>query len=73
MVKIADLKGNDHPSGLDAMRKFVHKRLAAAGVNDSDAFDSGESLDYLCRMSGGHLRNLLILIRGAARHPGRCR
>jgi hypothetical protein len=65
MVKIASLDGKDDPLGMEAMRKIVRKRLSAAGVEESAAFDSDETLDYLCRMSGGHIRNLLILMRDA--------
>lgn len=69
MVKIADRSGKD-ADGLKVMRDLVDKRLAAAGINRAAAFDTDETLDYLCRKSGGHMRNLLILLRAACTDAG---
>lgn len=65
MVKVINPDGKDYPAGMEGMRTIVERRLDAAGVKKSDAFAPPESLDYLCRASGGHPRNLLILIRSA--------
>jgi hypothetical protein len=65
MVKVIDQKGTDSPQGIETMKQIVRKRLAAASVAEADAFDSPDTLDYLCRMSGGHPRNVLILVRSA--------
>lgn len=70
MVKIAGPDCTDHLAGMDAMREMVRRRFAAAEVECSTAFDSSETLDYLCRMSGGHVRNLLILLRQACTASG---
>lgn len=80
MVKIVQSNGtDDDPAGMDAMRAIVQRRLAAAQVPEDTAFDTGDALDYVCRMSGGHVRNLLILIRTGlyccrrtAAHTSRC-
>jgi hypothetical protein len=34
-------------------------------VKESTAFDSPDTLDYLCQTSGGHVRHLLLLICSA--------
>jgi AAA ATPase domain len=65
MVKVITPDNKDCEPGMDAMRKIVEKRLTAAGVEADKAFDKPETLTYLCRASGGHPRNLLILIRSA--------
>ena len=65
MVKVINRDGSDYPTGIEAVREVVRKRLEAANVVEGDVFDSPETLDYLCRMSGGHVRNLLILLRSA--------
>jgi AAA ATPase domain len=71
MVKVIEPKDRkDSPAGMEAMREVVGKRLKAAEVAPERAFDSPDTLDYLCRMSGGHIRNLLILIRSACTVAG---
>ncbi len=72
MVKVANRdNNNDNPAGMKALREIVLKRLIAANVTQwTNAFDSTDTRDYLCRMSGGHLRNLLILIRSACTVAG---
>src|SRR5262245_27123675 len=59
----------DDRAGMNAMREMVRKRLAAVNVAENTAF-SADTLDYLCRMSGGHVRNLLILLRSACTAAG---
>jgi hypothetical protein len=65
MVKVINQDGSDDRVGIDAVRDMVRKRLEAADVTEGEAFDSHDTLDHLCRMSGGHVRNLLILLRYA--------
>ena len=65
MVKVLNRERQDNPAGLAAMEDIIRARLKAAAVAEDAAFDSSETLDYLCRMSGGHTRNLLILLRSA--------
>src|SRR5262249_2367212 len=70
MVRVVQSNDMDDSAGMDAMRAIVQRRLAAAQVPAGVAFDTGDTLDYLCRMSGGHVRNLLILIRTACTAAG---
>lgn len=65
MVKVMTRDHKDNPAGMEAMRAMVRQRLTAAGVDASAAFDTSKTLDYICHMSGGHARNLLILLRSA--------
>jgi len=69
MAKVVDRKGKD-ALGMEVLRQIVDKRLLAAKTRRDQAFDSPTTLDYLCRMSSGHLRNLLILLRSASTAAG---
>jgi hypothetical protein len=65
MVKVGEPGGADCAAGMDAMRAMVRSRLRVANVTETAAFDAPGTLDYLCRMSGGHTRNLLVLLCSA--------
>jgi hypothetical protein len=70
MVKVVQRNGRDDPAGMSAVRTIVRKRLEAAHATEGMAFDSADTLNYLCQMSGGHARNLLILIRSTCTGAG---
>lgn len=82
MVEVLNRERQDNPAGLNAMRDIVRARLTDAVVTEAAAFDSPETLDYLCRMSGGHCPEpahspalCLRLFGHASTHahcPGRC-
>ncbi|HEY9641173.1 MAG TPA: ATP-binding protein [Coleofasciculaceae cyanobacterium] len=68
MVPVQSSDGSDHQQGMALLRQMV---LARAFPEMSEAqrleritevFDSAETLDRLCRASGGHARNLLVLL-----------
>lgn len=60
MVKVHEPDGADSPGALDAMVGAVARRI------DLDAvFSDPADVRALCRMSGGHLRDLMILLRSA--------
>ena len=65
MVRVITRQGEDDEAGLEAMREMVRKRLHEAGATQDEAFDTNDTLDYLCRMSGGHARSLFQLLRSA--------
>lgn len=71
MVKVINVDGTDSLAGMNAMCDIVRRRLAGANVEEQEAFDSTDTLKYLCRMSGGHIRNLLILIRSSCTTAGK--
>ncbi|MEM1115640.1 MAG: P-loop NTPase fold protein [Bacteroidota bacterium] len=60
MVKVHDQEGNDSSDALDAMVDAVSLRIDIDSV-----FENSEDVRSLCRMSGGHLRDLMRLIRQA--------
>jgi hypothetical protein len=70
MVKVIERDGSDNLQGLAVMRQVVLSRLEKATITEQQAFDDADTLNYLCRMSGGHLRNLLILVRSTCLSAG---
>ena len=68
MVRVRNRDGSDHEPGLALMRQMVLVRAfpqlsAEARLEQvSTVFDTPGSLDHLCRISGGHMRDLLRLL-----------
>ena len=68
MVRTQNRDGTPCTEGLEALRQMVlarafptlspEQRLAQVG----EIFDRLETLDHLCQASGGHVRNLLVLV-----------
>jgi hypothetical protein len=68
MVPVQHRDGSECAKGLDLLRQMVLTRafpeLSAEGrlSRVTEVFDSADSLDRLCRTSGGHVRDLLRLL-----------
>jgi hypothetical protein len=54
----------DQP-GFSVMEDVVKKRLSSVGIDTSHVFDP-QALEYLIRMSGGVMRDMVSLVRQAA-------
>lgn len=73
MVPVEDRDGTPNPEGLALLRQMVLIRaFPDLNVNQrmdhiEEVFDSIDSLDRLCRVSGGHMRNLIRLLDGCLR------
>ncbi|TAG94405.1 MAG: ATP-binding protein [Oscillatoriales cyanobacterium] len=74
MVPVQIRSGEDHTEGMALLRQLV---LARAFPNVpplqrldliTKVFDAPETLDRLCRISGGHVRNLLMLLYSCLQH-----
>lgn len=69
MVMVRDQQGNIYEPGLAVLRELIGKRVyATEGIDPTlmlvgDIFDEAVTLDNLCLMSGGHLRNLMLMMR----------
>jgi hypothetical protein len=68
MVPVQQRDGSDYEPGMNLLRKMVLAR-AFPEVDDNQRldfitqlFESPDTLDRLCRVSGGHVRNLLGLL-----------
>lgn len=68
MVKVKNRDQSDCVEGMDLLRQMVLARAFPNSTREErldkahEAFASPEVLDRLCRMSGGHVRNLLVLL-----------
>lgn len=68
MVPVHLRNGQDCQAGLDLLRQMILARAFPDWVPEQrlewvgDLFDDAATLDRLCRISGGHARNLLMLI-----------
>lgn len=71
MVMVRHQDGNVCESGLEAMRDLVRQRVFDDnGLADTvqlvgAVFDTQETLDQMCLMSGGHMRNLMQMAQEA--------
>ncbi|NEO88622.1 MAG: AAA family ATPase [Spirulina sp. SIO3F2] len=77
MVPVRCKDGSVHEAGLAKLREMILVRGLAAGET-SDAvtlmaqlFDHPDTLDHICFMSGGHVRNLLRLMQSCLRKSNR--
>jgi hypothetical protein len=68
MVPIRQRDGKEFQEGMDLLRRMVMVRAFPNDILEkqleltSVVFDTPETLDRLCRVSGGHVRNLLGLL-----------
>ncbi|MBD1873734.1 AAA family ATPase [Nodosilinea sp. FACHB-131] len=73
MVRTQNRDGSACEPGLDALRQMILARAFPEVPADQrldqlgQIFDSTETLDRLCLASGGHVRNLLVLINNCLR------
>lgn len=73
MVMVRRPDGSVYGPGLAAMKEVIRARVyGTAGVNRDwslaeKVFESQEVLDNLCLMSGGHLRNLMLMMQEATK------
>ena len=77
LLMVRDQEGSVCEPGLAAMRELVRQRVFNDnGLDDSanlvrDVFDTQETLDQLCLMSGGHMRNLMQMAQEAIKQSDR--
>ena len=64
MVKVGEKNGDPCEKGLELMCEALSRRFEITGVQE-DVFDSDDTFKHICRMSGGHVRNLLIYFRSS--------
>ncbi|MEC4892144.1 MAG: ATP-binding protein [Oscillatoria sp. PMC 1051.18] len=70
MVKVKDKENNLYQPGIEKFRELIEKRIGgvAAAKNlalDTEIFDSEETRVKLSKMSGGHVREMMLLIQTA--------
>ncbi|WP_427157524.1 P-loop NTPase fold protein [Aliinostoc sp. HNIBRCY26] len=68
MVLVRQRDGSDYDPGMSLLRQLVLARAFPEFPSEqretfiTELFDASETLDRLCRVSGGHIRNLLGLL-----------
>lgn len=53
-------------SGMQKMREIILARCRFAGVDINEVFDDPSTADFLCEMTGGHPRHLMMFLQAAA-------
>ncbi len=68
MIMIRNRDRTINPDGMESIKTIIRKRIESFLLNkklETDIFESAEVLDRLCLMSGGHVRNIMLLMKTA--------
>ena len=68
MIMVQQPDGSPYQPGLDKLKEIISKRIKKidSSLNlETDIFDNPDTLEKLCLMSGGHVRQLMQLIQEA--------
>lgn len=68
MVMVRTKEGDIYQPGIDKIKEVIERRVRQFTPTlslEQEIFDSPETLEQLCLMSGGHVRNLLLLTQDA--------
>jgi hypothetical protein len=65
MLKVRARDGSDYPTGIGYLRDILASRM------DLDLLFTADAIDGLCRNSGGHPRDLMLLVRYACNYAPR--
>ena len=68
MIRVYDVDNNPYDPGIKKIQEIISKRIEEFAPDknlESDIFESEELLDNLCLMTGGHVRNLMLLMDSA--------
>ncbi len=68
MVMVRTPSGDIYEPGLNKIKEVISKRVSQFAPDlslDTEIFDSLQTVQQLCLMSGGHVRNLLLLTQDA--------
>jgi len=73
MIMTHTRRNDDYAEGIDKLQQIIRMRIdaieAAQGMAlETEVFDSVDTLNQLCLMSGGHVRNLVLLVQTAIKY-----
>ncbi|ELS05602.1 hypothetical protein Xen7305DRAFT_00053500 [Xenococcus sp. PCC 7305] len=71
MIMVQQPDGNSYQSGLDKLKEIISQRIKTIDPNlglETDIFEDQVTLEKLCMMSGGHVRQLMQLIQESINH-----
>jgi hypothetical protein len=68
MIMVKTHKGETYQPGVNKVKEVIKKRVREIAPElslENEIFDSPQTLERLCLLSGGHVRNLLLLTQDA--------
>ncbi len=68
MIMVRTQEGDIYEPGINKMKEIITERVKEYAPNfslETEIFDNPETVEGLCLMSGGHVRNLMLLIQSA--------
>ena len=67
MIMVRDIQGDIYQPGVEKIKEIICRRVRQFTdlPLETEIFDSGDTLEKLALMSGGHVRNLLLLMQDA--------
>jgi len=70
MIMVQTPENESYQNGINKVMEVLQKRLSSidASLSVVDIFEQREALEQLCLMSGGHVRNLLLLMKEAIKY-----
>jgi hypothetical protein len=70
MIMVQTPENESYQNGINKVMEVLQKRLSSidASLSVVDMFEQREALEQLCLMSGGHVRNLLLLMKEAIKY-----
>ena len=75
MIMVQNSDGTVNDAGVEKLTEIITKRVAKTSLDSetltTEIFESAEVLQRLCLMSGGHVRNLLMLMQAAINRMNR--
>ena len=67
MIPCTNREGEKQPEGLQMLREAIERRCRVSGADILTVFDTEETIQRLCEMSGGYIRRLMGLCQIAVR------
>lgn len=70
MIMVQTPENESYQKGINKVMEVLQKRLSSidGSLSIVDMFEQREALEQLCLMSGGHVRNLLLLMKEAIKY-----
>ncbi|BDI18331.1 hypothetical protein ANSO36C_41330 [Nostoc cf. commune SO-36] len=73
MIMVQTPENKSYQRGINKVQELLQKRVSQIDPNLSirNMFEQPEALQQLCLMSGGHVRNLLLLMKEAIKYTNK--
>lgn len=70
MIMVQTPDNQSYQRGINKVKEVLQKRISLidSSLSIVDMFEQSEALETLCLMSGGHVRNLLLLVKEAIKY-----